>query len=93
MYCDLNNRLKLCYSGHGLNNGLVKLCNSNGSVIQRAVIWILTVMTYPFIDKGPYLAKIWFGGKGQNLHPLKITNLLDQYSNIESCLLAEWPGI
>ena len=43
MYCDLNNGLKIHYSGHGLNNGVAKVSNSNGSVIRRAVIQILTV--------------------------------------------------
>ena len=34
MYCDLKNRLKVRYSGHGFNNEIVKVRNSNGSVNQ-----------------------------------------------------------
>ena len=35
IYCDLNNGLKVrFFSGHGLNNGLVKVRNLNGFVIQ-----------------------------------------------------------
>ena len=29
VYCDLNNGLKVCYSGHGLINGLLKVRNLN----------------------------------------------------------------
>ena len=44
MYCDLNNGLKVCYSGHGLNNGIVKVCNLNGSVNRMSGIRIPTVV-------------------------------------------------
>ena len=30
---------------HHLNTGLLKVCNSNGSVIQMSGIWILTVQS------------------------------------------------
>ena len=43
MYCDLNNGLKVRYSGHGLNNGIVKVRTSNGSVNQMSSIRIPTV--------------------------------------------------
>ena len=43
MYRDLNSGLKFCYSGHGLNNGIVKVHNLNGSVIQMSGIQIPTV--------------------------------------------------
>ena len=43
IYCDLKNGLKVRYSGHGLNNRVVKVCNLNGSVILWAVILILTI--------------------------------------------------
>ena len=40
MNCNLNNRLKVRHSGHGLKNGFVKVCNSNGFVIQMSGIQI-----------------------------------------------------
>ena len=43
LYCDLNNGQKVHYSGYGLNNGIVKVRNSNGSVNRMSGILILTV--------------------------------------------------
>ena len=43
MYCDLNNGLKVCHSGHGLNNRLVKVRDSK-TFIQMSGIRIPTVL-------------------------------------------------
>ena len=42
----LNTRLKVNYSDHHVNNGLLKVCNSNGSVIQMSSIQIPTVNAF-----------------------------------------------
>ena len=40
--CDLNNGLKVHYSGHGLNNGLLKVHNLHGSIIR----WVFRYLLY-----------------------------------------------
>ena len=41
---DMSNGQKVCYSGHGLNNGSVKVRSLNGPVILKAIILIPTVL-------------------------------------------------
>ena len=59
MHCDLNNRLKVRYSGHGLNNGIVKLRNLNDTVIQMSGIPIATVQAAKTLKCQSFVLKIF----------------------------------